>query len=108
MLFTVDLCKTELNQSVFGQALYIFNQTSIRNIDIQKIPTDERIKEVAMTTAEVLHREGLEQGLEQGLRLQAFKDAEKMDAKGFDWSDIIDITGITPPELHYWIENGRQ
>jgi len=43
--------------------------------------------------------EGKAEGLEEGLRLKALEDARKMLARGYDWSDITEITGIRPEDL---------
>jgi len=39
------------------------------------------------------------EGLEEGLRLARLDDARKMLARGYDWSDITEITGIRPEDL---------
>ena len=43
--------------------------------------------------------EGKAEGLEEGLRLARLDDARKMLARGYDWSDITEITGIRPEDL---------
>jgi len=50
---------------------------------------------IAMTAAEVLRKEGLEQGLTKG----KLEDATKMIAKGFSIKDIIEITGLSEEQI---------
>jgi len=42
---------------------------------------------------------GKAEGLEEGLRQARLDDARKMLARGYDWSDITEITGIRPEDL---------
>ena len=44
-------------------------------------------------------QEGIEIGIEQGLRQKALDDARKMVAEGFDWAVITRITGLHPEDL---------
>lgn len=43
--------------------------------------------------------EGIEQGLERGIRTSKLEDARKMREHGIEWSIVTDITGITPKDL---------
>jgi len=43
--------------------------------------------------------EGMERGLEEGLRQARCENARRMQAKGYSWSDITEITGIHPEDL---------
>lgn len=43
--------------------------------------------------------EGKERGLEEGLRQARHENARRMQAKGYAWSDITEITGVHPEDL---------
>jgi len=43
--------------------------------------------------------EGMERGLEEGLRQARCENARRMQAKGYAWNDITEITGIHPEDL---------
>lgn len=45
------------------------------------------------------HEEGLEKGLEQGIRASKLEDARRMLARGCDWDFITDITGLRLEDL---------
>jgi predicted transposase/invertase (TIGR01784 family) len=47
--------------------------------------------------------EGIEQGIEKGMEKKAFEDARLMKAKGYSMEDILEITGLSEPQLK---ENG--
>ena len=44
-------------------------------------------------------KEGLEEGLEKGKALEKVESARKMKVKGYSYSDIADITGLTIEEI---------
>jgi len=54
---------------------------------------------IADTLRQEGRTEGLEQGLEQGIRASKLEDARRMLARGCDWGFITDITGIRPEDL---------
>jgi predicted transposase/invertase (TIGR01784 family) len=44
-------------------------------------------------------QEGIEEGIEQGIRTSKLEDARKMLDRGCDWAFVTDITGIKPEDL---------
>jgi predicted transposase/invertase (TIGR01784 family) len=60
-------------------------------------------KEVIMTTAEKLRKqgkqEGKQEGLEEGAKKAKLEDARKMVAKGYPIDDICEITGLSRDEV---------
>ena len=80
---------------------YIFKATKIDHAAIlRNIPMlPDSAKEVIMTTAEKLRKQGKQEGLEEGEKKAKLEDARKMVAKGYPIEDVCEITGLSLDEL---------
>ncbi len=84
---------------------YVFKATKIDHAAIlRNIPMlPDSAKEVIMTTAEKLRKqgkqEGKQEGLEEGAKKAKLEDARKMVAKGYPIDDICEITSLSRDEV---------
>ena len=80
---------------------YIFKATKIDHAAIlRNIPMlPDSAKEVIMTTAEKLRKQGLEEGEKRGKHEAKLEDARRMLTKGYPIDDICDITGLSRAEV---------
>lgn len=82
--------------------LYIYNTTEITKEKlgaIVEVSISREAKEIAMTTAEKLIKEGEIRGELRGKLEGKLEDARKMLAKGADLEFIFDITGLSEEDL---------
>ena len=88
---------------------YVFKATKIDHAAIlRKIPMlPDKAKEVIMTTAEKLRKQGKQEGLEEGLeegekkgkQEAKLEDARRMLEKGYPIEDVCEITGLSLDEV---------
>ncbi|MGC8765522.1 MAG: hypothetical protein ACP5QT_06520, partial [Brevinematia bacterium] len=89
--------------------LYLFNATDVEPEKVGLIlkSVEKEGEEVAMSTAEVLIKKGVEQGLQQGLQQglskgeykKAIETAKRMLERGSDIEFIADVTGLSIEEV---------
>ncbi|MCX7820888.1 MAG: hypothetical protein N2258_04355, partial [Brevinematales bacterium] len=81
--------------------LYLYNVTDIKPERVGYVlgRIETKGEEVAMSTAEVLIKKGIEQGLNRGSYETKIQTAKKMLWKGFDVDLISDVTGLSIEEI---------
>ncbi|MGC8765896.1 MAG: Rpn family recombination-promoting nuclease/putative transposase, partial [Brevinematia bacterium] len=81
--------------------LYLFNATDVEPEKVGLIlkSVEKEGEEVAMSTAEVLIKKGIEQGLSKGEYKKAIETAKRMLERGFEIRLISDVTGLSIEEV---------
>ncbi len=100
-----ELFKTKEGVEIIKTFLiYLFNSTEVKPERLKlTLKEVERGEEVFMSTADVLIKQGIEKGVQQGLKMgkheKAIETAKRMIEKGFDVNIIVDVTGLTMEEV---------
>lgn len=91
------------NNDLFEKLLlYFFQYSNMEPQAMSKIITQELNKEKgdkAMTTAERLHKEGMEEGVERGIERGKIETARELKQKGMDNAFIQDVTKLSKEQI---------
>ncbi|RME91506.1 MAG: transposase, partial [Candidatus Hydrogenedentota bacterium] len=90
---------------LYSLLVYIYGTTELQPEEVEEVVKQiaKGKEDVAMTTAERLVQQGLEQGLQQGEYKKAIETARRMKERGYPIEDILSLTGLTERDLK---ENG--